>query len=974
MNGFIETYIGVMTKRARTMLLHGMHKWPSVVTAEFWSFAYQQAVLIHNIMPDSDQPNQCPYTAFTDESPPTRLEHLRVPFCPAYVLDKRIQDGSRPPKWNSRCWQGVYCGQSPFHSGSVALIYNPKTQLVSPQFHVVFDQDFSSVTDDAPIVPHAVHQATVDRLFAKHAFWNYADEYEDGLEFPMPEEPSVPIHPTKRSGKRRSAHSSVPEGDTSVSEGGMSSHEGAMHRQKAASKSRSHNGTFRGNNDPVCPPAADRARQTAAPVCPPATDGVRQTAAQDIDPTQRDASDLHHVAQEKPTETPTSSIETRSSKRRRTEKGIAHIAYTTDPIRDEYLALHLAFLTSIPQISPLSDSLPMDTRLMILKDLVEVRDLVFDGSDPDGIYNMPENPISFAAAKKTSADDLTQSQMLKAPDRAEFLTGQTKEITGLINAKVFTFLPKESKPAAHNLLNAIWSYRRKRRPDGSLEKHKARICADGSRMQYGVDYWDIYSPVIQWSTLRLVMIISTLTNLKSRQVDFVQAFTQADIDQDVYMRVPQGWYYDIASKDLLQHADPQYQDPVSIIQLAKNLYGTRSASRSWWLHLKQGLISRNFKQAPNDPCLFVRDDCMIAVYTDDCCLFAETDLILDELIADMKKDFILEDQGQIENFLGINVQRKRTAEGLTINMTQTGLITSILQDVNLDSDLSKPENKVQLKNVPASGPLRPAPIGEPSHSESYDWNYRSVIGKLQFLAQNTRPDLTFAIHQTARYSNNPRKSHGEAVKHICRYLLKTRDKGIILKPDGTLELNAYVDADFAGTFNASNSHLRDSALSRSGFIIQFSGCPIVWASKMQTEIALSTTESEYQSLSLMCRTLLPMRVLLTWLVRTYNFKSNLSMGNSTVHHSTMSSSKNGKLKCSKIYEDNLGCIEVANKPDTYRPRTKHIGIRWHHFRDQITNGSLKIVPISTTEQLADAMTKALAAPLFERLRKGYMGW
>jgi hypothetical protein len=90
----------------------------------------------------------------------------------------------------------------------------------------------------------------------------------------------------------------------------------------------------------------------------------------------------------------------------------------------------------------------------------------------------------------------------------------------------------------------------------------------------------------------------------------------------------------------------------------------------------------------------------------------------------------------------------------------------------------------------------------------HSWNYRSVIGKLNYIAQNTQPDISFAVHQCARYSANPTALHKLAVKPIGRYLLATRDKGLILQPTHNFKLDMFVDADFAGIWHREYSELR----------------------------------------------------------------------------------------------------------------------------------------------------------------------
>ena len=120
-----------------------------------------------------------------------------------------------------------------------------------------------------------------------------------------------------------------------------------------------------------------------------------------------------------------------------------------------------------------------------------------------------------------------------------------------------------------------------------------------------------------------------------------------------------------------------------------------------------------------------------------------------------------------------------------------------------------------------------------------------------------------AVHMCARFVTKPNRVHQDAVKYICRYLHYTRTKGLILKPTNDNRLNAYVDSDFAGQWSRETCQLRDSAVSWTGYVIIYCGCPIHWVSKLQTEIALSTSEAEYMALSTCLRDLLPMWAMLS---------------------------------------------------------------------------------------------------------------
>ena len=127
-----------------------------------------------------------------------------------------------------------------------------------------------------------------------------------------------------------------------------------------------------------------------------------------------------------------------------------------------------------------------------------------------------------------------------------------------------------------------------------------------------------------------------------------------------------------------------------------------------------------------------------------------------------------------------------------------------------------------------------------------DFHYHSVIGKLNFLEKSTWLDIPVSVHQCACFYESPKKSHAEAVKHIGRYLLSSRDKGLIIHPNKQWHFDCWVNANFAGNWHQKGAHI-DPMMSkfRSGWIVCFAGAPITWASKMQTITALSTTEAEY---------------------------------------------------------------------------------------------------------------------------------
>jgi len=159
------------------------------------------------------------------------------------------------------------------------------------------------------------------------------------------------------------------------------------------------------------------------------------------------------------------------------------------------------------------------------------------------------------------------------------------------------------------------------------------------------------------------------------------------------------------------------------------------------------------------------------------------------------------------------------------------------------------------------------------------------------------------------------------------------------------------------------AHLRDNSLSCTGYVLVYCGCPIAWTSKLQIEVTLSTTKAEYQALSTCMCDLLPLCTLIQELA-TKSFIDDMTISGSQVF--------SGHLK-SEIYEDNQSCLTIATS-EAVRPRTKHLSIKYHHFRDQVLNGTVRVVKVHTNDNWADIFTKPLTRVKFERLRKLLMGW
>ena len=165
-----------------------------------------------------------------------------------------------------------------------------------------------------------------------------------------------------------------------------------------------------------------------------------------------------------------------------------------------------------------------------------------------------------------------------------------------------------------------------------------------------------------------------------------------------------------------------------------------------------------------------------------------------------------------------------------------------------------------------------------------------------------------------------------------------------------------MDADFVGNRDPENVDDSETSKSRHGYCIPYAGCPICWKSQLQPHIALSSSESEYIGHSCALREAIPIIQLLS---EMSHHKLNPNQPTPTVH-------------C-KVFEDNVRALEMARE-HKFRPRTKHMHIKYHHFRSYVDSKQISIDHLNTENQHADILTKPLPIASFKRHRCIMMGW
>jgi hypothetical protein len=892
-NGIAERRIRELQDLTRTMLIHAARRWPECITANLWPYALRLANDAFNHSPNLQDANKrSPMQIFGNTNVAMNPKHFQPFGCPVFVLDNQLQHNAPFQKWKERSKVGIYLGRSPTHGANVSLVLDRMTGLVSPQFHIKHDPSF--------------HMVMQDKLESQ--WQNRAGFIKQ--ETTVAKKPEVKL---KAKGSKRKSTDDT-QANTEVPD--IPPNQMGTQNVKPSS-----NVT---NSNP----------QTEGATPEPEGAGGKVDASETG---EEPIITLQHKpgcqVQSVPKRLKTSETTTRQVQfDLKTPQGSEGMA-KPDVIEQNsqvYTRPHLiAMTTEIRQL----------TQDNIEGELLCLEALFPNHKQEYNQIRLEQDPL-YAYKATSDPDTMYLHQAMQEKDADQFKAAMIKEVNDQMKGKVFSTIPISEVPEGKTILPAVWQMRRKRDiKTKEIKKYKARLNIDGSRMIKGQHYDETYAPVASWKFIRLLLIMVAKYGWYSRQLDYVLAFPQAPVEREIYMKIPKGF----------KQTTPKGSEE-QVLKIHRNIYGQKQAGRVWYQYLRHKLIHElKFTQSKIDECVFYRGKTLYVLYTDDSLLAGPDNNEIEQIIKDLKKAKLdITDEGDIQDFLGVNIDIRNDG---TVNLTQPHLIDQILKELKMSDN-----DNMKLKDTPAkcSEILKRAPDGK-DFDKSF--HYRSIIGKINYLEKATRCDIAYINHQCARFTENPKDCHAKAIRWLAKYLKATRDRGTILKPQKNKGLEVYVDADFSGNWDPKAPHMdRDTARSRHGYIIMYEGCPLLHKSQLQTEIALSSTESEYIGISYALRDAIPIMNLLQEM-RSKGFPVFKTKP---------------KLHC-KVFEDNSGALEMA-KTHKYRPRTKHLNIKLHHFRDYVTRGDISIHKIDTKEQIADILTKPVSREILEYLRPKSMGW
>lgn len=518
------------------------------------------------------------------------------------------------------------------------------------------------------------------------------------------------------------------------------------------------------------------------------------------------------------------------------------------------------------------------------------------------------------------------AEAINSTESKKWLEAMKKEIKSCEDQNTWILVNKAAMPPGAIVIPMKWVYKIKTDENGVVSQYKARITPKGFKQRKGLEYFEVFAHTGKYKSLRVLLFLAATMDLELNQLDVPSAFVRADLEEEVYMEMPEG-----------------FQQKNLVCLLKKSLYGLKQAPRNWYILCSKFIKTEmGFSACVSDPCLFYKRSrkgnvIILFLFVDDMqgAYRKEDEEEWNELKKQLFDRFEVKDLGESTWMLGMKISRDRKAR--TLKLDQSLYISTLLERYGL--------SECKTARTPAAQNAGTEDDRDGGSEPVELLKYQELVGSLLYSAISTRPDISYAVNMLSRQMTAPKKRDWNAAQRVLRYLAGTRQMGLWFGPRGghdmspeIVNVSAFSDSDWGCDKNDRKSI--------TGWIAMLNGNPISWASKKQRTVAQSSCEAELYAAAAATNEMIWLRSLLSEL--------GFNIGGA-----------------SQLWVDNQGTIEVV-KHGVKSERTKHIDIKYHHVTDCVDKEIIKVNWINTKEQQADIMTKALAAPQFQPLRETIM--
>eukprot|EP00903_Cladosiphon_okamuranus_P011519 g10846.t1 len=476
-----------------------------------------------------------------------------------------------------------------------------------------------------------------------------------------------------------------------------------------------------------------------------------------------------------------------------------------------------------------------------------------------------------------------------------------------------TFSKVLDLPDGRKAVSSKWVFAWKVDENGLIADFKARLVARGFSQIPGVDFNLSSSPCPSTPSIKTVAAAATEKGMHMFHWDVMQAYTQAPLKDDVYLRF----------------CDGCGDNSGNVSKVLRALYGLKQSGREWGYEAADILVSLGFEQCKADPCVFrkVVDAVVvriIVIYVD--IMYVGSEDNGKALHASLRDKLPIADLGDCHWCDGCAI--KRDAKLGTTTLSQTSYIESMMDRLNITTTATIP--------TPHGADLGSK---EDEDSHEVDLSLREAVVCMMWSATFTRPDLAAALNKVQKWTNAPNDKVSKAALQILAYLNGTRELGVTFTQGSGLDLEVYVDASYADE----DADRR----STTGLAVTIGGTVVDHACKTQRVVALSTSEEEYIAAGEGVKEALFVRAVLSFVAPE---------------------TSGAKIK---VLEDNQGAIALVQNPRS-SARSKHIDVRFHFIRELFRSGRISLEYIKTDDQHADLLTKVLSKAKLEYHRNALM--
>lgn len=509
----------------------------------------------------------------------------------------------------------------------------------------------------------------------------------------------------------------------------------------------------------------------------------------------------------------------------------------------------------------------------------------------------------------------TYSEAMGGNEKHKWNEAMMKEMNALKENDTYDIVPL---PKGRECVGGKWVYAVKTDQFGK-ETFKARYVAKGYSQIEGIDYNETFSPTTRMSSIRLFTQLAIENDFEIHQMDVKAAFLNAPIDCEIYVEQPKG--FELKSKN-----DNEYL----VLKLKKSLYGLKQSGRNWNNLLDTHLQNEGFTRSINDPCVYFKPNnkIFLLVWVDDLLIASKADAIK-YTKKTLEENFQMKDLGRVSYFLGMQFENNENDE---MTISQRNYIETLLERFDMQNCKA---NQTPCEMKPCNHDSNCQPLND-EHLKLY----KQIVGALIYIMTATRPDISYTVTKLSQYMHNARKCHMVMAKHALRYLRGTINEKLTFRKSGPLNITGFCDADWANS---------DDRKSITGYCFQISttGPLISWKSRKQPTVALSTCEAEYMSL----------------VSAAQEGKYLISIINEIT---------SSNLRKFHLFGDNQGAIALAKNPIKHQ-RSKHVDIKYHFIRDEITKENLVIDYVPSENNVADMFTKPVSKIKLQVFKKHLMG-